>query len=324
MRYVVTGATGFIGSRLVGQLVDEGHDVVAIVRSPGTASDLPDAVEVARGDVTEKESMREAMGGADGVFHVAGWYRLGDGDEETAERVNVDGTRNVLELVDELDVPKAVYTSTVAVFSDTGGTCVDESYRHEGPHLSVYDRTKWRAHYEVAAPMAADGLPLVILLPGAVYGPGDRGPTWQFWEAYLRGELPAIPRRAGYCWGHVEDTARAHVRAMEDGAPGESYVVAGEPYTLVETFELAERITGIPAPRSVPPAVFRALARLVAPIEPFVDLPPEYTAEALRVLGGVTYWADNAKAERELGLSHRPFEEGLAETLEYELQRLRH
>ena len=322
MRYFVTGATGFIGRHLVRQLVDVGHDVVALVRSPASAEALPLEVETFRGNVTDRASMSEAMTGADGVFHLAGWYRIGVDDEATAERVNVGGTRNVLELMAELDVPKGVYTSTLAVFSDTHGTCPDESYRYDGPHLSDYDRTKWRAHYEVATPMVEAGLPLVIVMPGAVYGPGDRGPTWMFWGSYLRGELPIIPRGAGYCWGHVQDTASALLRAMDVGEPGESYIVAGEPYTLVEVFELVERLTGHPAPRAIPPTAFRALARIVAPLESLVPLPPPYTAEALRVLGGVTYWGDNAKATRELGLDHRPLEDGLRETLRYELEQL--
>ena len=323
MKYFVTGGTGFLGSHLLHQLVDRGDDIVALVRSPSKERILPDSVEIVTGDVTEKASMRDTMAGADGVFHLAGWYRIGVDDPETAYRVNVEGTRNVLELVEELDVAKAVYTSTLAVFSDTRGDCVDESYRYDGPHLSVYDRTKWQAHYEVAEPMIEAGLPLVIVQPGAVYGPGDRGPTWMFWESYLRGELPVIPRETGYCWGHVEDTVTAHVRAMDAGEPGESYIVAGEPYTLVEVFELAEEFTGIDAPRAIHPAVFRVLSRAVSPIERGVTLPPEYSSEALRVLGGVTYWGDNAKATRELDLEHRPFREGLAETLRYELAHVR-
>ena len=79
----------------------------------------------------------------------------------------------LLEMMRDLAVPKGVYTSTLAVFSDTHGRVVDETYRYSGPHLSEYDRTKWAAHYQVAEPMIADGLPLVIVMPGLIYGPGD-------------------------------------------------------------------------------------------------------------------------------------------------------
>jgi nucleoside-diphosphate-sugar epimerase len=322
MEYFVTGATGFIGSHLVAQLVEAGHEVVALVRTPTKAADLPDTVEVVHGDIRDRASLRDGMAGVDGVFHLAAWYEVGNPDVETAERVNVEGTRNVLGLVDELDVPKAVYTSTLGVFSDTGGKLVDESYRYDGPHVTTYDRTKWTAHYAVAEPMAEAGLPLVTVLPGFTYGPGDRGPSWSFWRTYLEGNLFAISRRTGACWGHVEDTARAHRRAMERGTVGEAYIIAGEPYTLVETFEIAESVTGIPAPRTVPPAVFGLLARVAAAAERAVTPPPQFQSEPLRVLDGVTYWGDNAKATRELGLEHRPFEAGLAETLAYERAQL--
>lgn len=314
MEYFVTGATGFLGGALVEQLLEAGHDVVALVRSP--PADLPDSVTVVEGDITEPASMREGMAGADGVYHLAAWYQVGNPDAETAERVNVEGTRNVLQLVDELDVPKAVYTSTLAVFSDTDGDLPDESYRFDGRHLTTYDRTKWRAHYEVAKPMAAAGLPLVTLLPGVIYGPGDRGPTWDLWRNYLGGDLPVIPSSGGYCWGHVEDTARAHRQAMKHGTTGEEYIVAGEPYHLVEVFELAEALTGIAAPRPVPPAVFRWLSHVAAAVETVATPPPMFQSEPLRVLAGATYWGDNAKATRELGLEHRPIEDGLAETFE--------
>src|SRR6266511_2061404 len=99
------------------------------------------------------------------IFHLAAWYKIGARASERgdAERTNVEGTRHVLELMRELHVPKGVYTSTVAVFSDTHGWVGDESYRFDGSWLSEYDRTKWTAHYQVALPMIRDGLPLVIV-----------------------------------------------------------------------------------------------------------------------------------------------------------------
>lgn len=323
MNYFVTGATGFLGGYLVEELLADGHDVVALCRTPDEAGDLAEkGVEIVEGDITEKESMREAMDGTDGVFHLAAWYRVGVDAGDLPERINVDGTRNVLELVDELDVPKAVYTSSVVVNSDTNGKLVDERYRYGGEHITEYDRTKWKAHYEVAEPMVEDGLPLVTVMPGVMYGPGDTSDLAGLRREYLKGELPAIPRKTAYCWGHVEDTAKAHVAAMEDGTVGEDYIVAGEPYTLVEMFELAEEITGIPAPRSVPAWLFSGMAPLAAIADRVIDLPQDYKPESLRAMAGPTYVADNSKAERELGLEHRPFEEGLRETLAHELDEL--
>src|SRR6266699_3425579 len=112
MEYLVTGATGFVGGAVTRQLLDAGHDVRAVVRAPDQAKDLKAAgAQLFRGDVTAKESMRGAMDGVDGVFHIAGWYKVGVRDKRPGEAINVQGTRNVLELMGELKVPRGVYTS---------------------------------------------------------------------------------------------------------------------------------------------------------------------------------------------------------------------
>src|SRR5689334_9661038 len=136
MRYVVTGATGFIGGRVARELVADGHQVVALVRDPARGAELAHrGVALAPGDIMDRESLRAAMRGADGVFHIAAWYKYGLRDSSAAEPTNVQGTRNVLEVMRDLGIAKGVYTSTVAVFSDTHGKLVDETYRYDGPHL---------------------------------------------------------------------------------------------------------------------------------------------------------------------------------------------
>jgi len=310
-KYFVTGATGFIGGRVTRQLVEAGHEVVAIARNPENARNLASiGVDVRRGDITNQDSLREPMAGADGVFHIAGWYKIGSKDRAEGERINVVGTRNVLTTMNELGIPKGVYTSTLAVFSDTHGKVVDETYRHEGPWLTEYDRTKAVAHHEIAEPMMRAGLPLVIVQPGVNYGPGDTSEIRPTLVRYLEGKLRALPKRTAYCWAHVEDTARAHVLAMERGKTGETYIVAGPPHTLIEAFEIAERITGIPAPRfHASPGLLRAIAAVSR-------------SERLRDLAGVTYLGSNAKARRELGFDPRPLEVGLRETLQHEMHLL--
>lgn len=324
MRYFVTGATGFIGRRLTHQLRQAGHEVVALVRQPARAGDLAAlGVELAPGDVTERASLPGPMRGVDGLFHLAGWYRIGVRDGRPGQAINVEGTRNVLETARDLGVPKIVYTSTLAVFGDTHGRIVDETYRAGGPWLSAYDRTKWRAHYEVAEPMVAAGLPLVIVQPGGVYGPDDPSALGQMLRAYLRRELRAVPRRTAVSWGHVDDIARGHILAMERGCPGESYIIAGPAHTLIEALTLAERLTGIPAPRlHVPPRLVRALAETMAAIERVTAVPADYSAEYLRVAAGATYLGNSNKARRELGFQVRSLAEGLGETLAAEMARL--
>jgi nucleoside-diphosphate-sugar epimerase len=317
MKYFVTGGTGFIGSRLVRQLVESRHEVVAVVREPAKAAALRSlGVDVWAGDVTDRESMRGPMTGVDGVFHVAGWYKVGVRDKSAAYSVNVDGTRNVLGLMKELGIPKGVYTSTLSVFSDTHGTLVNESYRFSGEHLSVYDRTKSIAHYHVAEPMVRNGLPLVIVQPGLVYGPGDTGSVHDTMVKFFRNRLPMLPAGTEFTWAHVDDVARAHVLAMEKGKPGETYIIAGPRHTIIEAMEIIARLSGKPAPRiHVSPRVMRAFAGTMGIVERVIPVPGEYSGEYLRINAGVTYLGDNAKARRELGYNPRSLAEGMAETL---------
>ena len=320
-KYFVTGATGFIGGEIVKQLIGRGHKVVALVRSPEKAVMLKAlGVEMHTGDITDRETLTTPMAGVDGVFHVAAWYKVGV-KEPLADVINVDGTRNVLNTMRALEIPRGVYTSSVAVFSDTKGRVPDETYRYDGPHLSEYDRAKWIAHYRVAQPKIEEGLPLSIVMPGLVYGPGDTSGMRTALVDLLRGRLPMTPARTAFCWGHIEDTARGHILAMEKGRSGEDYIITGPRHTFQEAFEIAARLARVRAPILHPgPRTMRAAAALMDLVDRFANLPPAFTAEALRVLAGTTYFGANEKAVRELGFTVRPLEEGLAQTLEHELR----
>jgi len=324
MKYFVTGATGFVGGRVVRQLIGAGNQVVVVVRNPAKAADLTSpGIEIHQGDVTEKGSVRNPMQGVNGVFHIAGWYKIGVKDKSEAAKINIQGTRNVLELMQELGIAKGVYTSTVAVFSDTHGRMVDETYIYKGPHLSEYDRTKWVAHYEVAEPMIEAGLPLVIVQPGVIYGPGDTSSLNVALVLYLQRKLPMMPGRTAFCWAHVDDIAHGHIRAMEKGISGQSYIIAGPRCTFVDSIKLAQQVTGIPAPRMIaPPAMMKAMAGMMGVVEKIVTVPESYSAEYLRVNAGTTYLGSNAKAVRELGYNPRPLEKGLPETLQFDMQLL--
>lgn len=322
MKYFVAGATGFVGGRIAQQLVQAGHQVVAVVRDPARAKALADlGVALHVGDVTDKESLRAPMTGVDGVFHVAGWYKIGTRDKSQGLAVNVEGTRHVLELMQELRVPKGVYTSTLAVNSDTRGRVVDETYRHTGPHLSEYDRTKALAH-QVAEAFIQQGLPLVIVMPGLIYGPGDTSTLRTNLIAYLKRQLPVIPQQTAFCWAHVDDIARGHLLAMEKGKPGETYIIGGPRHTFTEMMQVAQSITGIPVPLAAPPWVFKTASVMMGAVETLLPMPETYTAEGLRIVAGVTYLGDNGKARRELGYDPRPLREGLAETLQHEMRLL--
>jgi len=322
MRYFVTGATGFVGGRVAQQLLDAGHEVVVLARDPAKAAQLASAgAKVAPGDVTDKESMRAPMAGCDGMFHVAGWYKIGVRDKSPGVAVNIEGTRNVLELAKELHIPKVVYTSTLAVNSDTYGQLVDEGYRFSGQHLSEYDRTKAAAH-DVALEFIQGSLPLVIVQPGMIYGPGDLGPSHDLFVQFLTRKLPMVPQQTALCWAHVDDVARGHILAMERGRVDNNYFLAGPVHTIVEVMRLSEKISGVPAPATVPPGLLKAMSGMMSLVERLTPLPEMYSSEYLRVSAGPTYIGDNAKARRELGWSPRPLAEGLEETLREEMKAL--
>ena len=319
MKYFLTGATGFVGGVLAKMLRDQNHEVIAVVRNTQKTDNLrKNGVTVVKGDITDKESMRAHMKGCDGIFHVAGWYKVGVRDKSPGQRINVDGTTNVLELMRELNIPKGVYTSTLAVNSDTHGEMHNESFHFSGTHISEYDKTKAAAH-DIAMQFIKDGLPLVIVMPGLIYGPGGTSMSDDAFRLYLKKKLPMIPTRAAYCWAHVEDIATAHLLAMEKAKPGSTYIIAGPKHELTEAFEIAKKITGIRKPLSVPPVMLKISAAFSAVFEKLIPFPEMYSSEALKVQAGVTYLGYNTKAKNDLGYNPRSLEIGLKQTLDYEL-----
>lgn len=315
MRYAITGATGFLGGVLARQLRDAGHDVVALVRDTGRAAALADlGVELVAGDLDDATALDRLCDGADGLFHVAGWYKVGSRTPELGEQVNVEGTRNALEAARRNGVPRVVYTSTLAVNSDTRGRAVDESYRFTGRHISVYDETKARAH-DIAVEYAADGLDVVILQPGAIYGPGDTSQVGAIIEQVARGSRTVAPRENAMCWAHVEDVARGHVLALEKGARGASYMLAGPRASLLEVLRKVASLAGTKPPVPLPVTLVRATAAVNSVIGRVVPLPADYAGESLRA-SVATYLGSPTRAEQELGWSARGLDEGLRETVE--------
>ena len=229
----------------------------------------------------------------------------------------------MLELMKELAIKKGVYTSTLSVYSDTRGETVDESYRFTGRHISVYDETKWQAHFEVALPMIENGLPLVIVLPGAVYGPGDTSAIGDALKDFIKGELKIIPKGTVFCWSYIEDIVHAHILAMEKGKPGESYIIAGPPARIEDAFLLIEKLSGIKGPKKRSnPRMLRLMSMFMKAIELFVKPSVTFSSEGLRVMAGATYLASNRKAKEELGYSPRSLEEGMRETVEHLMKQL--
>jgi dihydroflavonol-4-reductase len=317
MKAFVTGGTGFVGQHVVKKLLARGYEVMALARSPLSESArrlTAMGAQIAAGDMLDVDSMREPMAGCDVVFHVAGWYKIGDPNPAQAEIINVSGTRKVLRLAYELGIPKIIYTSTVAVFGDTKGKLVDETFYQGGPFATEYDRTKWLAHYKVALPLIEKGAPIIIVMPGGVYGSGDTGPIADMMRLFYRG-IPVLPGpETTVTYAHVEDIAEGHVLAAEKGRIGESYVLAGPAIPLSEMVEFWGYLTGKQTPQlHIPASLLRPAAPLVGAIASQITLPSVFSQEATGALG-VTYMARSDKARRELGWQTRPLQTGMLET----------
>jgi len=311
-RYAMTGATGFLGGALARMLLDGGHEVVALVRRPEAATDLRDlGVTLVPGDLADDAALDRLLDGAAGFFHVAGWFKYGRRERDALHAVNVQGTRNVLEAALRTGV-RTVYTSTVALNSDTHGDAVDESYRFTGRHLTEYDRTKGEAH-DAALEYAQLGLPVVMVQPSVIYGPGDTSILGQISRRVARGRFTPGPAGGGVCWVHVDDVATGHLLAMEKGMPGESYILAGETATFAEALTGLAELTHGRKPLFLPKWLVRTAARVNGGLERVVKLPQDQTREAM-LASTATYYADSGKARRELGWTPRTLTEGFADT----------
>ena len=319
MRVVITGAAGFIGRAIVERLAARGDEVVALVRDPARAAHLTQKnVSLLVSDLSSVAQLPAQMKGADAVIHAAGMYEVGIKKAQRPRMLdaNLGSTERVLDAAIAAGVRRIVYVSTANVFGDTHGSEPDESYQrdlNEG-FVSYYDETKFRAH-EAAQKRAAAGAPLVIVMPGQVYGPNDHSAASAQIELAFKGQLRyvAFPT-TGLAWIHVHDLADGIVAALDRGKVGESYILCGEAHRLGESIVIAARAAGRRPPRLTLPV---GLLRLVAPLNDRVGGLPGFPAnlrETIAAADNVTYWANHAKATRELGFKPRGLRQGVVDT----------
>lgn len=313
MRVFLTGGTGFVGSEVARLLRARGDAVRALVRDPSRAPALAElGCELVEGDLSDEAALLTAVRGCTAVVHCAAVYAVGGSRRDELVDVNVRGTERVLGAALTAGVPRAVHVSTVAVLGDTGGVVADEaSTRTADGFTSVYEETKVCAHRR-AQEIGARGLPLVTVLPGVVYGPGDPSTFGELLGRFLDGRLPALPfPDLGITPVHRDDVAAGVLLALDDGIPGEAYVLAGEPLRARELLQELAEVSGRRAPLlTVPTVLLRALAPVGPVVGPLLGLPPNLR-ELVRSSDGVTFWASGDKARTELGWSSRPLREGL-------------
>jgi nucleoside-diphosphate-sugar epimerase len=314
MRIVLTGGAGFVGGAVARKLRERGDDVVALVRDQKRATGLRElGAVVIEDDLSDVNRMVEHCAEADAVIHAAGSYRVGVSKTERGAMwdANVGTTTRVLDAAEAARIPRVVYVSTVNVFGNTRGHVVDETYGRDlaDGFLSWYDETKYGAH-EVAEQRIAAGVPIVIVLPSQVYGPGDHS---SFGEQLRLANTGRLPYRAlddvGVGLVHVDDLAAGIVAALDGGVVGESYILSGPVTRLGDAVEIAARIGGHRLPRLRLPT---RLLRLMAPVGRLIG--QQNLAEVISSSAGVTYWATHDRATRELGFAPRAIDQGLRDT----------
>jgi nucleoside-diphosphate-sugar epimerase len=310
-RVFLTGATGFLGGRIARILRARGHEVTALVRLSSDRAKVARleslGVEIAPGDVTEPASLLDPLARAECVIHSAAWYELGVRDHARMERINVGGTRNVLQAaIASRTVRTIVHVSSVAALGPTGGRVVDESHLHPGSFGSAYDRTKHAAH-ELARELRAEtGARIRIALPGTIFGPGDRSLVCLLFQAHTRGALRAmVYPELSMSLVHVEDCARGVVAVAERGADNGEYNLVAEVITMAAWAARLSEITGIPAPKiKLPEGLLRFSARF-----------SQLARDAESLGSGASWSFSSARARSELGWTPMEFGEALADTL---------
>lgn len=316
MKVLVTGATGLVGSAIVRELAERGHAVRALARP---ASDLSNVaalpVEVVRGDVLDVGSVRSAMEGCDAVVHAAGVARIGEPPDVLA--VNVRGVEVVLGAALAAGVARAALTSSTSVMGGTRTPVVlDEASAGNAEALGIpYFLSK--LHGERAGlELARRGLPLVVLRPSFVLGPGDvYRSSASLVTALARRRIPAyVDGGASFC--DVRDVARGHVAALERGRAGEVYVLGGHNLPMAEMIGKVCAAAGVPPPPRVPYAAALALAAVQEARARLAGRRPATSRALVRSAALYTY-ASSARAQRELGYAIRPFDEMVRDTLRW-------
>jgi nucleoside-diphosphate-sugar epimerase len=319
MRAFVTGGTGFIGGHVVRRLRERGDEVVALVRSPAKAAELSELdCELIEGDLSSEDAIKRGCQGADSVFHIGAVYKVGikKSERPAMHEANVGGTERVLDAAVDAGVGRILYVSTVGAFGNTRGDVVDEGFqRVDLDWLSCYDETKYLAH-KVAEERIANGAPVVIVQPGGVYGPNDHSEVGNMIEQTNKGKLPAkMFPEMGMMLAHVEDIADGILLAHDKGQIGQSYVLSGDRTTIGELVDKVAELSGRKPPRfTMPGALMKASAPLGPVVGPLMGFPPNLR-EMIKVSDGVTHWAKDDKARRELGFAPRDLDTGLKQTL---------
>jgi nucleoside-diphosphate-sugar epimerase len=315
MTVLITGATGQVGHAIARRLAGDGVAVRALVRSPERARVLPEGVEPVFGDVTDPASLRAALDGCATVYHAAGIPEQWRRDVGEFTRVNVEGTRNVVEAALAAGVERFVYTSTDDVLVQAPGAAFDESVINPNPGQTPYQRSKQEADRIVTAALDR-GLPAVFLHPAGVYGPAPflvKGLNDLLMQLAKRKTPMLLPGGMGVVFS--EDVADGHVRAAAQAEVGTRYILAESFQPLIDIARAVARTEPrAKVPRVMPLAIARAVSTAGERVAQVTGRPPLIPRSVLQFLERGAR-PSGARARTDLGWDPTPFATGVERTL---------
>jgi len=320
VKTLVTGGSGYIGSAVVRELLEEEQELRVLVRKSDDLTNLGGLdIDLVYGDITDFHSVMRALEGCDRVFHLAAVYAIWLPDPRQMSWVNVNGTRNVLEACLRKRVEKVVYTSSVAALGAHGkGRPADESASFNLAHTrDGYYLSKYRAE-QVALDYSRRGLPVVIVNPTNPCGPRDIAPTpnGQLIINVIKGKLPGYVD-GGINVSDIDDTAKGHVLAMRKGRPGEKYVLGNTNLSVKQYFDLIAELGGGKSPSiRIPRSVAVSSGYLYELLAMVTRRPPVTTAAWVRVGSEYSFW-DSSKAVEELGMPQTPVRESIQGAIDW-------
>lgn len=319
MNVLVTGATGFLGSALVPLLAAEQHRLRLFQRSAAPEAEALGA-EVLRGSLSDAQAIPAALDGVDAVIHLAGHVSFDPGDPAAMYELHVQGTRRLLEACAARGVSRVVLASssgTIAVSREDRVATEADDYPLQVVSGWPYYLSKIFQEKAALRIHRDTGLPVVVLNPSLLLGPGDaRLSSTDVVFKFLERRIPAMPS-GGLSFVDVRDAARAFAAALGKGRPGERYLLGGANMTFRDFFGRLERLTSVPAPRvALPSAVNLAGSKLLEKLHEWRGTETPLDPRSAEM--GERFWyCDASKARAELGFTARDPQETLFDTVRW-------
>jgi nucleoside-diphosphate-sugar epimerase len=318
----VTGGTGFIGTKLVTELVQKGHIIHVLRRPTSNAEGLEhERIHLFTGDLMDCESLRKAMEGCTQLYHLAAYAKNWAKDSKTFYQNNVEGLCNVWEMAKVSGVERVVFTSSILTCGSTGsGEIGDEEKHCTMPDCFTEYQASKIVGEQQSCKYADHGLSLVTVNPTRVYGPGkmsEGNSLTRMIDLYDRGKFPLLLNHGINAGNYVfvDDVIQGLVLAMEKGKTGERYILGGENVSLKQLFELIDELSGEKHFQINMPSWFALFySRLEHKKAKWFGLHPLITPGWVETF--LQDWVySSSKAEKELGYKITPLKEGIRVTL---------